>query len=158
MSDYSFTFSKVKGYADMQIANGDFLLGDDLETSATISLFSDRRATDSEFRRFAGEGEKPSLNRGWWCDTFLESTMGSGLWLITREKRTNETLATCENYVNEALRYLISDGVARTVNTEATFNDDILEFTVSIAREDNETSLMTFAFAWDQLRGIQVIV
>jgi len=152
MSDFSFRYDKRKGFADMQIENGDFKLGDDLETATIIALFSDRRATDSEFRNFTVGDVRPELNRGWWGSSFLASQLGSGLWLLYRGKKDNNTLASFETYTKEALQWLIDDSTARAVESETRFDKATVIHKVSITKADSETINMTYSFVWDGIR------
>jgi len=152
MSDFSFQFSTVTGYADMPIVNGDFAIGDDLSTAVLVSIFSDRRATDAELDALADGATKPTTNKGIWIDTYREGIQyGSGIWLILRGKKLPETLSRAEEYVNESLAWMTADGVAQTVEAEASFNEDRMLLSITITRQSAEDLVATFAFAWDDL-------
>ncbi len=152
MSDFSFQFSSTTGYADMSIINGDFAIGDDLQTAVLVSIFSDRRATDAELDALADGATKSTTNKGIWIDTYREGIQyGSGIWLILRGKKLPETLSRAEEYVKESLAWMIADGVAQTVEAEASFNGDRMLLAITITRQSAEDLVATFDFAWDDL-------
>lgn len=116
--------SDIKTIFDATLLRGDF--GQDvtglvltdlgLDTAVIISLFTDRRANDYD--------ELPDENggrRGWWGDALLEDDgdqIGSRLWLISRELQTDETLNRAQEYVEEALAWIVDKGVAQSVSVE----------------------------------------
>lgn len=131
---------------DLQIANGDLTGDNGLETAISISLFTDRRVSDEEL---------PPLEknkRGWWGDMFPEvdkDQIGSRLWLLNREKRTTEVLRRAEDYVREALKWLIDDGVAASIEATATYDENKhLDIDVAITRPTGRTS--RFQVLWDK--------
>ena len=119
---------------------------DGLETAVTISLFTDRRANDDD--------ELPSGDdrRGWWGDALAEVSgdrIGSRLWLLSREKQLPDVLSRAREYALEALQWLVDDGVARSVNVEATsVRQGVLGLTVTIARTRGETARYRFESFW----------
>ncbi len=95
--------------------NGGFLADDGLGTSVFISLFTDRRAE-------ADDGLAPAERRGWVGDALADregDRIGSRLWLLKREKETEETRARAEEYAAEALAWMIDDGLATGIEIEA---------------------------------------
>lgn len=97
---------------DWQTGGGGLLDGDDLETAILISLFTDRLARSDD----AIDGDD---RRGWWGDTGSEYPIGSRLWLLRREKLTTKVALKAEDYANEALAWLVDDGVATAISTNA---------------------------------------
>lgn len=93
------------------------LAGDDgLTTSVLLSLFLDRRARADDALPDATAGDR----RGWVGDAFdLTDRLGSRLWLLDREKHTEETRRRAEEYAAEALDWLIEDGLATAVRISA---------------------------------------
>ncbi|HHH0268540.1 TPA: phage GP46 family protein, partial [Yersinia enterocolitica] len=57
--------------------------------------------------------------RGWWGDTGSEYPIGSRLWLLRREKLTTKVALKAEDYANEALAWLVDDGVVTAISTNA---------------------------------------
>lgn len=80
-----------------------------------ISLFTWRRAN--------ADDPLPGLDRfGWWGDNFASEAndrIGSRLWLLAREKMQQTTANRAKEYAEEALEWLINDGVAARVDVEA---------------------------------------
>ncbi|MDU1063265.1 MAG: phage GP46 family protein [Leclercia adecarboxylata] len=77
-----------------------------LPRAVIISLFSWRRANADD---------NADQTMGWWGDTFPTVTgdrIGSRLWLLGREKITNNTLNRARDYATEALQWMVDDGVA----------------------------------------------
>jgi len=108
---------------DIRIKLGDIERETTLRTSLLLSLFSDRRASPDELERFGDEDP-----RGWWADEFApveNDEIGSKLWLLAREKVLPETLSRARTYAQEALRWMVDDGVAATVEVEAAWLDSI---------------------------------
>lgn len=86
-----------------------------LVRAVIISLFTWRRANPDD--------ELPGdLKQGWWGDSFppvANDRIGSRLWLLSRAKLLPETVARARDYAEEALAWLIEDGVASRVEVEA---------------------------------------
>ena len=78
-----------------------------LRTAVIISLFTDRRANDDDV---IPDGSND--RRGWWANPDI----GSRLWLLSREKETQETFDRAVLYTREALQWLFDDGVALSVD------------------------------------------
>ena len=86
-----------------------------LGTSALISLFTDRRAGGDD-------GLPPAERRGWVGDVLAEvpgDRYGSRLWLLKREKQTEETRIRAEEYAREALEWMVDDGLVSAIEVEA---------------------------------------
>lgn len=101
--------------ADIALAGGDLVLDTGLGSAVLRSLFTDRRATEDELVRLGA-----SDPRGWWGET-PGDPFGSGLWLLARQKQTAETLTRAREYAREALRWLITEGIASAVEVEAEY-------------------------------------
>lgn len=97
-----------------------------LVRAVVISLFTWRRANPDD--------DLPGgLRMGWWGDSFPSvpnDRIGSHLWLLSRAKLTSETLTRAKEYAEEALRWLIDDGIAARVDVEAARIDT---FTLGLA-------------------------
>jgi phage gp46-like protein len=112
------TRNKVFG---LQVQNGDLAGDEGLETAVLISIFTDKRISDDELP--TGETSK----RGWWGDVFPnvdQDQIGSRLWLLERVKRTAETLRKSEDYIKEALNWLIEDGVAASIEVTSSYDEN----------------------------------
>lgn len=115
---------------------------DDLARAVVISLFSWRRAEDDD--------DLPGDSRfGWWADTFNEQKTGSRLWLLLRSKLTEATLRRAKMYAEEALQWLIDDGVAGSVEVTAERGGmNRLDMSVTVTKPDKSELAMRFQDVW----------
>ncbi len=146
MSDIATVWSgPLNGSGDWQIAGADLLAGDDLETAVLISLFSDRVALPDDVIP-----DGTSDPRGWWADDPAHP-IGSRLWLLARAKQTAETLASAEDYIVEALQWMIDDGVVAAVDVVVQWvRARTLGAQITLRRVDGTTRPLNFAWAWAQ--------
>lgn len=90
-------------------------LRDPLPRAVIISLFTWARAR--------ADDDLPGEERmGWWGDSFAAvpgDRIGSRLWLLARSKITNTTAQRAKEYAEEALAWLVADGVASQVIVRA---------------------------------------
>lgn len=105
MSDISIIWSPMVGRGDWSLSGAQLASGPDLVTAILISLFTDRIAAADDV---IPDGS--SDPRGWWGDD-PTNPIGSRLWMLERAKQTTETLARAQDYIKEALQWLIDDGV-----------------------------------------------
>jgi phage gp46-like protein len=155
--DIKLTFDKDLGEFDISFEDNDLVTHGGLETMVIISMFSDKRAPD-------GAALPDPLNtdrRGWWGDETAEKEndeIGSLLWLLDRSKTTEQNLLAAKTYVEEALQWMIDEGIAAKINvmTErgGVIGNDRLEIKVEIIRRDGEKVAMEFKEAWEvQVNG-----
>lgn len=108
-----------------ELMSGDLVVGgsglgrdDSLRTAVLLSLFSDARA------RADDPLPDGSDRRGWVGDALADDAgdrFGSRLWLLAREKQTEETRRRAEDYAREALDWLIEDRLAVRIDVTATW-------------------------------------
>lgn len=114
-----------------------------LPRAVIISLFSWRRANPDD------NAPEPM---GWWGDTYptvAGDRIGSRLWLLGREKITNEMLNRARDYATEALQWLIDDGVAARVDIESSRSGiDEAQLDISIYQRDGTSWNMRFDNYW----------
>jgi len=96
------------------ILKGDIANDDGLKSAVLYSLFTDRQANEDDV---IPDGSTD--RRGHWADTILAESEGSRLWLLRREKQTQQTLNRAIAYSKEALQWLIDDGHAVSVSVSA---------------------------------------
>lgn len=106
------------GFFDWAIEAGDLADDDGLYTAVAISLFTDRVANPDD-QLPASDGDY----RGWWGDAYLPLTdagtpdhIGSRLWLLARAVQLPQTAQQAQAYCQEALAWLVEDGVAAEVS------------------------------------------
>ena len=105
---------------DWAIQRGDLAPDDGLETAVILSLFTDRRARPDD------PLPDGSDRRGWWADAYPRASaragqdpIGSRLWLLEREKDTREVVNRARDYAEEALQWLVDDGIAERIEVMA---------------------------------------
>lgn len=113
---------------------------DGFESAVLLSLFSDARAGEDEAR-----GDD---HRGWWGDTWPEvkgDKLGSRLWAVLRGGSPEE-LAAARTAAEEALRWLVTDGIAAAVSCVVSLIDERAVLRVEISRPKG---LTRWARAWE---------
>lgn len=103
-----------QGQIDLQSKPADRLTW--LENAVTISLFTDARA-DEDDEIPDGSTDR----RGHWGDMFLEgeTSLGSKLWLLKRQKVTQDVIRKARDYCVEALQWLVDENHLQAVNVTA---------------------------------------
>lgn len=97
------------------ISDGDLVLADTPAAPILVSLGSDRRAAaDDILPTDPSPLNQPtswSARRGWWGDALDRNSrrIGSRLWLLDREKATEQVRLRAQSYVAEALAWMQSD-------------------------------------------------
>lgn len=126
--------------ADIQVQNGDIVPDDGLASAVLISLFTDARSPDAAL---LPPGEL-SL-RGWWGD-LSDRTTGSLLWLINREKVTNEVAARAREYALSALQWLKDEGIAEKVEVVSTL---VRPFSLQLKITITRGAAKRYSYLWD---------
>ncbi|WP_188260878.1 phage GP46 family protein [Azospirillum tabaci] len=128
----------------------DLTKGDPLARAVLMSLFTWGRAKP-------GDVLPADQKMGWWGDTFPTVTgdrIGSRLWLLSREKLTQETVNRAREYAKEALAWLVADGVAQRVEVTADRRGpDGLSLICRIWRRDGTPTDIRFDNAWEAING-----
>jgi|ERR1017187_6471863 phage gp46-like protein len=136
------------GYADISFSNGDVTVDyglDQLATSVMLSLFTDRIAS-SDFKPTDGTNDR----RGVWFDSYLQQPLGSRLWQLYRSKITSDTgpLLQARGFCLEALNWLITDGIAATVNVSCSWiNKNSMAIQVTVT-EPFTSVAHKFLYSW----------
>lgn len=126
--------------------DGASLAADDgLETAVVLSLFTDR----------LDAAAPAGARRGWWGDAVAEvpgDLLGSRLWTLAREKQTPQVLGLAVAYTQEALAWLVDDGVARSVGVSADWvATGVLGLVVTINRTAKPVVQFRFERFWKGL-------
>lgn len=104
--------------------NGSFIsadMTDNLSRAVVISLFTWRRADNND------DYDLELGKKGWWGDTYPQvpsDKIGSKLWMLLRQKITDETIARAEEYSEQALQWLIDDGHCSSLSVTAERDPD----------------------------------
>lgn len=138
-------FNTGNDTVDLKVEMGDLAADNGLETAVLISLFTDRFVPLEELP----EGETD--RRGWWGDHLSEiegDRIGSKLWTLDRGKLNLETRNRLKDYAAEALAWMIDEGVASDVVTQATLiRGQRIDLEIEIYRPDGDQ--IPFKFLWD---------
>lgn len=122
---------------------------DKLVRAAIVSLFTWRRANTDDVT----DGQK----MGWWGDTTAEianDRIGSRLWLLAREKLLPATINRAREYAQEALAWMIDDGLASRIEVQAErFGQSGIALTATIYRSDGRTTSLRFDNVWETIRN-----
>lgn len=148
----------ISGF-DWAISNGDLLADDGLFTAVAISLWTNRVANADDVLP-AGDGDRG----GWWGDAYLPALangqpdhIGSRLWLLGRALQTLETAQRAQAYCQEALQWMVDDGVAVSVTTPLPTFPRLGAMTIinTIAQQsaDGTTVQRQFTSLWDVTRN-----
>jgi phage gp46-like protein len=149
--DVFIAWDNVNAEGDWQLAQGDLQTGQDLETACLVSLFTDKQATP-DFVPTDGTSDR----RGWWADPYNDAPLGSNLWQLERAKKTRDTLGLAQRYAQDALQWLVTDGIAKQVivNTSWLGNaagSTALGIGIAIVKPDGSMTRFRFAWAWQGL-------
>lgn len=147
--DIALVFSDSVHAADFNLADDDLVTDPGLRTAILLSLFTDRRSEDGDDLPVGATDR-----RGWWADEFNDvagDKFGSRLWLLARSKREASVLVRAQDYALEALKWLIDDRVALSVDVEAEFlsQGPGLGLTVTVVRPTKDRAVYKFGSKWD---------
>jgi phage gp46-like protein len=119
---------------------------DALRSAVLASWFCDARADSDD------EVPDGRSRRGWWADTQTGDNFGSRLWLLHRAPVTDETVARVEQYLSEALDWMLTRNVATdfevTAERTGTYR---ISATVTIDRDEREQVTLEFSDLWRDL-------
>lgn len=138
---------------DFSVGTGDITNENGLETAVIISLFTNCRANDDDTLPDPSSTDK----QGWWGDQASPDVendqIGSRIWVyLDRAKTTQETLMHVKQAAEEALQWLIEDGVAVKVEAEVerggAIGTDRIHMRVKIYKYYEETITYEYDFNW----------
>jgi phage gp46-like protein len=153
--DIELFWDGIRARCDFGFSAGDLAADHDLKTGVILSLFTDRRAQDDD-----ALPDPASSKRGWWGDAFggagQKRRLGSRLWLLAREKQLPEIVLRAREYAQEALQWLVDDGVAsRVVVTAEIVDIGVLGLGILIERERRAPAKFRFEFAWANINQVR---
>jgi len=143
MTDLSFIFTGLD--TDLGLLLDDINTDEGLETAVSISLFTDRRASNDDVLLYDFLADGTDDKRGCWIDSYPEvgnDLIGSRLWLLFREKSEQAVVNRAKEYIAQALQWMLDDGVAKSVTSDVRFiNRETLQIKVFITRPSFGNSL-----------------
>lgn len=148
LADLALVWSNIS--ADLTMIDSDLASDTGMETAVLLSLFTDRRAEDDDTPPSGDEEDR----RGWWADQFAPvegDRFGSRLWLLDRSKRTEEVRRRAEEYVREALAWMIEDHVAESIDVATELTTTEIRIALVVHRPGREPVSLRFAHVWNEL-------
>jgi len=152
MTDIALKAAAAGNVFDIDFGVHGFDSDDGLQTAVIISLFTDRRLPEG-----VEHPERLNDPRGYWGDVGEpdEFEWGSLLWTLYRQTITNAVIASCREFCERALQWLIDDGVAENVTVTAeragTYQ---ISISIEIVKKDTRDTLR-YAYLWDgQQKGV----
>ena len=153
--DIMVQWDNVNTLGDWALAQGDLQTGQSLETACLVSLFTDKLATP-DFVPTDGTSDR----RGWWAAPYQDEPLGSNLWQLERAKKTRDTLGLAQRYASDALQWLVTDGIAKSVTVDTAWalatGTTFLAIRIVIIKPDGSESRFTFGWAWDNLATLRI--
>lgn len=152
MSDIKIVWDASSSTATLPRSKGDFTEDDGLSTAIILSLLTWGRAGDEDLP--SSEDKK-----GWWGDSYADvdsDQIGSKIWLLFREKVTDETILRLKEYATQSLNWLIEDKVASRVDVAAERNaadHERIDLGVTVYRGDEKAVELRFDNIWKIIRG-----
>jgi len=142
---------------ELTVENGDFVNDSTFTTALIISLFTDRRAKEED----PLPDPESNNRRGWWGDNLAEvqdDRIGSRLWLLSREKTTQDVLVRAKQYAEEAVQWILDDGLAAKIDVTAERitrgnepTGDTLAIKILVYDSSGTVESYTFQTLWSEL-------
>lgn len=118
------------------------------------SLYSWARAEEGDVLPSSSDGKRD--RNGWFAERlssrYESDRFGSRLWLLARAKATAETLRLAQSYAEEALAWLVEDGIAELVEVQATRTGaSAYGLIVRITRGDGTLTELRYPELWREV-------
>lgn len=147
--DMKFYTTSSENPGDVILSGSDLVNEPGLETSVTISLFTDARAEDDDVLP-----NKSDTRKGWWGDALLDQPIGSKLWLLSRAKNSDETVKLAGDYTKQALDWMVTDEVATEILVSASRSNNQIDISTIIIREGKSNIFFRYYLNWQsQIAG-----
>lgn len=122
---------------DIDFENGDFALTDGLDTALYLSVFAEKRASETQVT-------VPLLRRGHFTNEFslVEGyEVGSLLWLYTDQaKNTDDNLFLTETTVTEGLSWMVEDSLIAKSEVSATKDGSNVAIEINLTNKSQKDS------------------
>jgi phage gp46-like protein len=141
MADISITWDQANGRGDWTMNGPVLATGSDIETAILISIFTDRMAQPGDV---IPDGTNDP--RGWWADD--DVPIGSRMWLLRRAKQTTQTLQLAYDYLAEALKWMVDDGVVGRFDLSTQWVRAGMLGAIIVAYSPDGTLLHKGQYAW----------
>ena len=125
---------------DLVFDGNDLVMGDAVESAIAVSLGSEKRSSD-KFSKNLG-------SHGWWAEnTFDGSVFGSEIYKVFSHKIESSTMLLLKQYAEDALKWLVDDGVVDSIDVDVVAESVGAALTVVIVR-NGEKSSYRYDFLW----------
>jgi len=149
LADLALVWDERLGSADFVMLDGDLAVDAGFVTAIVLSLFLDRHAEPDD----VPPSGDPNDRRGSWADEFaaVEGDLyGSRLWLLDRSTRNSETPRRAEEYVREALAWMLEDRVVASIDVDIETTANALLIRVTLHRPGRDPVAFRFAHVWNK--------
>lgn len=132
------------GTFDLFFENGDLQMGKSLENAVLVSLGSDARVAEKSFRNELQDD-------GWWGEpTFEGDKWGSLLHTVFKRKNDPNVVLLAKQYAEDSLKWIVEDGVAKSVNVDVSDIGNGLSMEVSVTKGDEEKKYR-YELLWNEV-------
>lgn len=149
MTDIAVIMDPTQARGDWAISGSDLESGADLVSAVMVSLFTDQWAGPD----FSPPDGSRDL-RGWWADTYTGDPIGSRLWTLERATKTTATLNLGRKCAEDALQWLITDGLAASVTVVAEWQgrqSALLALGIKIVEPSGRATVFNFGLPWSEI-------
>lgn len=136
---------KTGNLYDLDFDGRDFVMSENLESSVILSL--DIKALEEDAMNSA-VANVDKYSAGWWGNSFEETQIGSALWTI--KKNVKSAIDFAKENAKKALEWLVNDGVAASVETDARDEDGVCVIDVTVEKPDGKTEEIVFQKKWEE--------
>jgi phage gp46-like protein len=152
MADIRVVWDPERMLGDWIVRGNTLDTAQELVTAVAVALFTHRTAEDDDpLPHFASD------RRGWWGDAEAGEIhqgwpIGSRLWLLSREKQTDETRARAEAYIREALDHFIAGRIVADYDLAVDwFAPERLGAEITLYRGSGDSIAVRFETLWAEL-------
>lgn len=134
------------GCFDLDFDGTDLLLTDTLENAVIISIGTYARAATGETAN-----TEPDIG-GWWGDAVEDNLIKLGGYLhkAFHGKLTAATCRDIEGFVNDALKWMVNDGIAKSTSCSASISgEEMITMTTAITKPSGSSETYTYEFNWE---------
>lgn len=151
MTSLRLHYDSERNRLDLAVVDGRLDASDAFDTDVFVSLFTWRRASADDLKRW---GFAPEQNQGSWQEDYPRVPgyrEGSLLWLLAHGKKEDATLRAAESFAIDALRWLKEDQLAKSVAARADWHPgtDILVLVIDVVKADGTR----WVRAWNAING-----
>lgn len=146
MSDLSLK-QLSNGCFDLDFNGLDLGLTDTLENAVIISIGSYARK-----KRGTAANLEPDIG-GWWGDSLDENSIKLGGYIheAFHEKLSDSTCRDIEKFIKDALKWMISDGVAKETLCSAEISDEkTISISIEIVKPAGNSEAYIYQFNWEE--------